>query len=104
MSGSCLGRQGGGTVRADADRASEAGVGNSGTGRADCKAGRLRQQRRGFYRSAKGRQWRIRSEEHTSELQSLMRISYAVFCLTKKNLPNSHTYKSTTIMPYATPI
>src|SRR3546814_3144259 len=26
----------------------------------------------------------IRSEEHTSELQSLMRISYAVFCLTKK--------------------
>src|SRR3546814_6972241 len=27
---------------------------------------------------------RIRSEEHTSELQSLMRISYAVFCLTKK--------------------
>src|SRR3546814_7512255 len=28
----------------------------------------------------------IRSEEHTSELQSLMRISYAVFCLKKKNL------------------
>src|SRR3546814_4151661 len=28
---------------------------------------------------------RPRSEEHTSELQSLMRISYAVFCLTKKN-------------------
>src|SRR3546814_9436671 len=27
----------------------------------------------------------LRSEEHTSELQSLMRISYAVFCLTKKN-------------------
>src|SRR3546814_5426796 len=27
----------------------------------------------------------IRSEEHTSELQSLMRNSYAVFCLTKKN-------------------
>src|SRR3546814_3695150 len=27
---------------------------------------------------------RIRSEEHTSELQSLMRISYAVFCLKKK--------------------
>src|SRR3546814_9861813 len=26
-----------------------------------------------------------RSEEHTSELQSLMRISYAVFCVTKKN-------------------
>src|SRR3546814_7287617 len=29
---------------------------------------------------------RERSEEHTSELQSLMRISYAVFCLKKKNL------------------
>src|SRR3546814_6534322 len=28
--------------------------------------------------------WHIRSEEHTSELQSLMRISYAVFCLKKK--------------------
>src|SRR3546814_9554305 len=28
--------------------------------------------------------WDIRSEEHTSELQSLMRISYAVFCLKKK--------------------
>src|SRR3546814_3726138 len=28
---------------------------------------------------------KLRSEEHTSELQSLMRISYAVFCLKKKN-------------------
>src|SRR3546814_1815110 len=38
----------------------------------------------------------IRSEEHTSELQSLMRISYAVFCLKKKNkhhtLPNLHSF------------
>src|SRR3546814_9470147 len=32
-----------------------------------------------------GRTYRVRSEEHTSELQSLMRISYAVFCLKKKN-------------------
>src|SRR3546814_9847732 len=31
-----------------------------------------------------------RSEEHTSELQSLMRISYAVFCLTKKNNKHYH--------------
>src|SRR3546814_3474434 len=31
---------------------------------------------------------RLRSEEHTSELQSLMRISYAVFCLKKKNSNN----------------
>src|SRR3546814_1898697 len=28
--------------------------------------------------------WNVRSEEHTSELQSLMRITYAVFCLKKK--------------------
>src|SRR3546814_5253736 len=33
-----------------------------------------------------------RSEEHTSELQSLMRISYAVFCLKKKNDPNHTTH------------
>src|SRR3546814_1178252 len=35
-----------------------------------------------------------RSEEHTSELQSLMRISYAVFCLNKKNKPD-HIYNPT---------
>src|SRR3546814_8065821 len=34
----------------------------------------------------------FRSEEHTSELQSLMRISYAVFCLKKKN--KNHTTHS----------
>src|SRR3546814_3706995 len=33
-----------------------------------------------------------RSEEHTSELQSLMRISYAVFCLKKKNSTPQKTY------------
>src|SRR3546814_6862414 len=32
-----------------------------------------------------------RSEEHTSELQSLMRISYAVFCLKKKKTPKCNT-------------
>src|SRR3546814_3800159 len=36
-----------------------------------------------------------RSEEHTSELQSLMRISYAVFCLKKKNTQND-THTTTT--------
>src|SRR3546814_4821253 len=39
-------------------------------------------------------QQRERSEEHTSELQSLMRISYAVFCLKKKKTTKSN--KSTT--------
>src|SRR3546814_4654317 len=33
-----------------------------------------------------------RSEEHTSELQSLMRISYAVFCLKKKKIKKLNTY------------
>src|SRR3546814_1618399 len=35
----------------------------------------------------------LRSEEHTSELQSLMRISYAVFCVKKKQ-PNTNTNKT----------
>src|SRR3546814_9876690 len=37
-----------------------------------------------------------RSEEHTSELQSLMRTSYAVFCLTKKKIPKILTTTLTT--------
>src|SRR3546814_14015615 len=43
-----------------------------------------RETAKAFYRA-------IRSEEHTSELQSLMRISYAVFCLKKTKLHNNHT-------------
>src|SRR3546814_8663688 len=39
--------------------------------------------------AAKGNQPADRSEEHTSELQSLMRISYAVFCLKKKKNINT---------------
>src|SRR3546814_8765697 len=38
-----------------------------------------------------------RSEEHTSELQSLMRISYAVFCLKKKKYKNQYYYAAITI-------
>src|SRR3546814_1350468 len=45
-------------------------------------------QTRGFSMNQKNR-----SEEHTSELQSLMRISYAVFCLKKKN--RTHTPSNT---------
>src|SRR3546814_3272325 len=37
----------------------------------------------------------MRSEEHTSELQSLMRISYAVFCLTQHKSKHSTTIKTT---------
>src|SRR3546814_10439485 len=55
---------------------------------------------------AKRSQWRTlrvhrpgqRSEEHTSELQSLMRISYAVFCLKKKN--KQYKYITTKIEYY----
>src|SRR3546814_6414058 len=39
-----------------------------------------------------------RSEEHTSELKSLMRISYAVFCLKKKKLQNINHKNITTII------
>src|SRR3546814_4787797 len=49
----------------------------------------------GFYREDDGvRDTQFpanRSEEHTSELQSLMRISYAVFCLKKKKTHSTHT-------------
>src|SRR3546814_5673283 len=43
---------------------------------------------RGAYFSVDGPLNLSRSEEHTSELQSLMRISYAVFCLKKQKTPN----------------
>src|SRR3546814_7443170 len=53
-----------------------------------------------FRRAAAAGPGRRRSEEHTSELQSLMRISYAVFCLKKKNKhktePNGVTLCHTT--------
>src|SRR3546814_3726406 len=45
---------------------------------------------------------RRRSEEHTSELQSLMRISYAVFCLKKKNTKPEPRTSSTTLKKYQT--
>src|SRR3546814_3882043 len=43
-----------------------------------------------------------RSEEHTSELQSLMRISYAVFCLKKKNTTKQSISNNTTFTLYNT--
>src|SRR3546814_7439436 len=54
---------------------------------------RDRQRRR--RRIAVSRPVGARSEEHTSELQSLMRISYAVFCLKKKTNKNTKTYNTT---------
>src|SRR3546814_6490340 len=55
-----------------------------GQSRASCLARKAREPSRGR-RSATPLRDRRRSEEHTSELQSLMRNSYAVFCLKKKN-------------------
>src|SRR3546814_7332497 len=48
-------------------------------------------------RIAQSRPAAARSEEHTSELQSLMRISYAVFCLTQKNKTQEHVITRTHI-------
>src|SRR3546814_9510728 len=62
----------------------------------DCEQRRLHSRRRVRDRSGGRRQERShyhcvrRSEEHTSELQSLMRISYAVFCLKKKKKDDIH--------------
>src|SRR3546814_1351768 len=57
-------------------------------GSGDCTA-RVTVCAREFERAAQ------RSEEHTSELQSLMRISYAVFCLKKKNTNRRRTTQIT---------
>src|SRR3546814_6739490 len=76
-------------------------VGGRSAGHARCGAGTWRAAARG----AEGGRWAgrldfaapgARSEEHTSELQSLMRISYAVFCLKKKQKTHTTTneYKS----------
>src|SRR3546814_2948598 len=60
---------------------------------------RVRRGRRPFLepRSSKACDARRRSEEHTSELQSLMRISYAVFCLKKKTYKENHKHEQTYI-------
>src|SRR3546814_8334955 len=50
---------------------------------------------------AQGFEEGVRSEEHTSELQSLMRISYAVFCLKKKK-PTTHTMLHNTVLSQQT--
>src|SRR3546814_7326964 len=79
--------------RADAHRPAVDGAADGGVGRARRLLGaagtagrtRVRPRRDG-----------ARSEEHTSELQSLMRISYAVFCLKKKKKTKKHKSEGTT--------
>src|SRR3546814_6300562 len=64
-----------------------------------CRQSTARSEQKGHARSMRppDRSWpsaqagRTRSEEHTSELQSLMRISYAVFCLKKKKNTKNYT-------------
>src|SRR3546814_9667175 len=73
------------------------GVGAPGGARPRAGTAGQGQQRQ---REGKGSQiHRHRSEEHTSELQSLMRISYAVFCLKKKN----HKIKNQTTITHTDP-
>src|SRR3546814_10088840 len=57
----------------------------------DCRTSQRNSTTESIYQPSEGR-----SEEHTSELQSLMRISYAVFCLKKKNKKNKIDQKKTT--------
>src|SRR3546814_9508910 len=87
----CLCLCGGASVRCGADDALRC-CGGDPAGERECDEGRAGggagAGRRGLYEGLAGRALyarRQRSEEHTSELQSLMRISYAVFCLKKKN-------------------
>src|SRR3546814_10685879 len=84
-------------VRRQAQRALRAGAGRQHpVRRQPGRAGEVRLHRRpdeGERRAGQGRRPAVkdqpRSEEHTSELQSLMRISYAVFRLKKKNTTNN---------------
>src|SRR3546814_3164950 len=60
----------------------------------DLQHQRLERQHLVFQHQLRRQHHRARSEEHTSELQSLMRISYAVFCLIKKkNITRQVSYK-----------
>src|SRR3546814_1888578 len=76
-------------------RAPRGGSGRSGARRAIRRRGHHHLgQRVGQF--AFGQHRAVRSEEHTSELQSLMRISYAVFCLKKKTNTTTQKHHSTT--------
>src|SRR3546814_1321588 len=61
-----------------------------------------RRQSLGLVYKTRSSQSQRRSEEHTSELQSLMRISYAVFCLKKKNKTSTMTTEYSQIITHLT--
>src|SRR3546814_10050133 len=73
----------------DGENDSATGVNDDAITRAEKAARELIQNETRFAND--GHQDDRRSEEHTSELQSLMRISYAVFCLKKKTQKNNTT-------------
>src|SRR3546814_2389305 len=82
------------------ERLAEAGIEPSVGSRGDSYDNALAETINGLYKAElihRRAPWKskaaveLRSEEHTSELQSLMRISYAVFCLKKKNTTNNRT-------------
>src|SRR3546814_1464416 len=77
-----------GVGRLDTQTVEQQLPGGDGRQRQRCS---IREIQRGWHRSdaALAGPHEDRSEEHTSELQSLMRISYAVFCLKKKKQKNS---------------
>src|SRR3546814_5908537 len=70
--------------------------------RSDASQHHQRPDRTRLYREEGARH--PRSEEHTSEIQSLMRISYAVFCLKKKTVYNEIKKTTTTIITNLTSI
>src|SRR3546814_2461469 len=67
------------------EAARKAVAGIDGIEKAFVTVGDAQEAGRGAQQAGEVRRGALRSEEHTSELQSLMRISYAVFCLKKKN-------------------
>src|SRR3546814_8653747 len=85
---------GGASARRCARRDGRAEPFQSGARVADRRTGARGDGRTAAARRARGI-CRRRSEEHTSELQSLMRITYAVFCLKKKNADNQEQKKLT---------
>src|SRR3546814_3259424 len=70
-----------------AGRGEGGGAGDRGVDGDPARRGRTRALLRAARRTGRA----PRSEEHTSELQSLMRISYAVFCLKKKKKTNEYS-------------
>src|SRR3546814_6011856 len=86
-----LGRRAGGSGMARGDGRASAGAAGAGGRTAPLRLHRRRRPRRGLRGRIPARM-AARTEEHTSEIQSLMRISYAVFCLYKQNIITNKLY------------